>query len=158
MAKNLNMDWLYIEGDLPDWLNSYDAIGIPQAGVAWAVQQRYQLTNKDGIMVSMFPIEDSELFRQQMGPEIEWQTQMAAQTENDALPPWYRASDTRYRIISQEECDTIHAQLLDLDAQRRAEMAATPTEDDIYRAEQLLLLTELCNGVAELKNGGKIVE
>ena len=69
------------------------------------------------------------------------------------MPP-----DDQMRIITQEECDTIHTRLLALEAKRQEEMAAVPTEEDIYTAEQLLLLTELCNGVAALQNDAENVK
>ncbi len=153
MTEDLNCKWLYIEGDLPDWLASgYEAVGFTREGIGWAVQNLYQLPNEDGVTVSMFPLEDEECFVQTIGPELEWQARMAAQPENAALPPWHRASATSCRIITQAECDAIHARLLALHEQRLAEMANIPTEEDIYRAQQLLLLTELCNGVAALQD------
>ena len=150
MAEGLNYNWLYIEGDLPDWLNpSYETVGFTREGIAWAVHQRYQLADTNGVMVSLFPIEDLELFQATAGQLI---TQQSAATEEITLPPWRRNGGGVCRVITQEECDAIHARLLALDEKRRAEMAKIPTEEDIYRAEQLLLLTELCNGVAALQD------
>ena len=157
MTDHLNCSWLYIEGDLPDWLASgYEEVGFTRAGIAWAVQQRYQLENADRVMVSIFPIEDMERFQATAGQLLAQQgAAAAAAAEDTALPPWHRVSATNCRVITQEECDAIHTRLLALDARRREETAVTPTEEDVFRAEQLLLLTELCNGVAELKNGQK---
>ena len=86
MAEGLNYNWLYIEGDLPDWLNtSYETVGFTREGIAWAVHQRYQLADTNGVMVSLFPIEDLELFQATAGQLI---TQQSAATEEITLPPW----------------------------------------------------------------------
>lgn len=152
MAEKLNYNWLYIEGNLPDWLSpAYEAIGFTQEGIAWAVQQKYQLPDANKVMVSMFPIEDMELFSETVGQLL---ARQSTATEDTTLPPWRQSSGV-YRVITQEECDAIHARLLALDARRREETAATPTEEDVFRAEQLLLLTELCNGVAALQGGAE---
>lgn len=160
MAEGLNFKWFYCEGDLPDILTGigWDGCGFSRAGVAWSVANSYQLNNKDGVMVSLFPIEDEASFSQTIGAYIAQLDQLRSRTKPSTLAPWQRFPDGRMRVITQEECDTIHAQLLALEEQRQAEITNVPTEEDVYRAEQLLLLTEICNGVAALQSESGTVE
>lgn len=160
MAEGLNFKWFYCEGNLPNLLKSigWEGCGFSMEGIAWVVANGYQLNNENGVLVSMFPIEDEVLFDQTLGAYLTQLEQFRNQTDPDTMAPWQMPPDGQMRIITQEECDTIHTRLLALEAKRQEEMAAVPTEEDIYKAEQLLLLTELCNGVAALQNDAENVK
>jgi hypothetical protein len=156
MADGMNFNWFYCEGDLTPLVSGgqipWEAYGFSSAGVTWAVANRYQLPNGDGVTVSMFPIENEVLFHQTVGQLIT-QVKQARSRQDESTAPWLRIPENiPYRVITQEECDTIHAQLLAEAQAREAEAANVPTEDDIYKAQQLLLLTELCNGMMALQD------
>lgn len=158
MAEEMNFKWFYCEGDMPEILTwiGWEGCGFSRAAVAWAVANSYQLNNEEGALVSMFPIEDEVLFSQTVGAYLAQLEQFRSQTNTSTLAPWQKLPDGQMRIVTQEECDAIHTRLLALEEQRQAETANIPTEEDIYKAEQLLLLTELCNGVAALQGGVEV--
>ena len=154
MADGMNFNWFYCEGNLTPLMSGgqipWEAYGFRSAGITWAVANRYQLPNADGVTISMFPIENEELFEQTVGQLIA-QVGQARSRQDESTAPWLRIPENiPYRVISQEECDTIHAQLLAEAQARETEAANIPTEDDIYKAQELLLFTELCNDVAAL--------
>lgn len=160
MAEGMNFKWFYCEGDLPEILTSigWEGCGFSRVAVAWAVANSYQLNNEDGALVSMFPIEDEASFGQTVGAYLARMEQFHDQADPSTLAPWQKTLYGQMRVISQEECDTIHTELLALEERRQTEAANIPTEEDVYRAEQLLLLTEICNGVAALQDGTGTVE
>ena len=160
----MDLNWLYIEGNLGMVFGNqsggvnWEGYGFSVAGVGWAVANGYQKTNENGVMVSLFPIEDEEIFRQSVGVFLDQLAQLRSQVDASALPPWQQIpGDQQIRVVTQEECDAIHARLVALEAARQEEEALTPTEEDIYKAQQLLLLTEINNKLSAdtADEGGK---
>lgn len=128
-----NFNWAYIEGDL-DVVFGYgsipwEALGFTIPGIRWAVQNQYQVTNAEGMMISLFPIENEELFRQRLG----------------AI---FNAGNPRYRIVTQEECDSIHAALVAYQKGQQEKQELAASDEEIYQAEMLLLMTEIANNTS----------
>lgn len=159
----MNFNWFYNEGDLTMLCDSSGAIncenfGFTTDGVRWAVANGYQKADENGIMISMFPIEDEDRFRATLGEFINQVAQISAQTDTATIAPWHIAAGTQNcRVVTQEECDTIHTRLLALDKARQEEAASIPSEEAVYKAQQLLLLTEISNGLTELKDSDTTV-
>lgn len=131
----LNFNWAYIEGDL-DVVFGYGSIdwagmGFTIPGIRWAVANQYQLPNAEGTMISLFPIENEELFNERMGQV-------------------FSGKSSKYRIVDQAECDEIHTKLVALSEKQAAMQARTPSEEETVQAEQLALLTEIANNTRDI--------
>lgn len=133
--EGLKFNWAYIEGDL-DVVFGYSSIdwegfGFTIPGIRWAVANQYQLPNADGTMISLFPIENEALFNERLGTV-------------------FSGKSTKYRIVNQAECDTIHAELVALSEQQAAKQARMASEEETAQSEQLLLLTEIANNTRDI--------
>lgn len=131
----LNFNWAYIEGDLDVVLGyssiDWEGFGFTIRGIRWAVQNQYQLPNEDGTMISLFPIENEGLFNERLGTV-------------------FSGKSSKYRIVNQAECDTIHERLVALAQQQAEVQARTATIEEAAQSEQLLLLTEIANNTRDI--------
>jgi len=150
----MNFEWLYVEGNLDILCDStgainWDAYGFTVPAIRWAVANGYQKPNENGTMISMFPIENKELFDKTLGAVI---AQLDQANTIDTSAPWRQVSTNgHYRVITQEECDTIHANLVALEKSNQEEAALTPSDDEVYRAQQLLFLAKINNNLEGAK-------
>lgn len=126
----MNCNWAYIEGDLDEVLGygsiNWDAIGFTTSGIRWAVQNQYQICNEDEVLISLFPIENESKFYAAVGSN-------------------FNSGNPKYRVVTQEECDEIHASLIAIQAKRDKAAAMTPSEEETFQAQMLLLLTEIAD-------------
>lgn len=133
--EGLKFKWAYIEGDLDvvfgyssiDW----EGLGFTIPGIRWAVNNRYQLPNAEGTTISLFPIENEAIFNERLGAV-------------------FSGKSSKYRVVNQAECDTIHAELVALSERRAAEQARVASEEEVYQGQELLLLTEIANNTRDI--------
>lgn len=126
--------WVRLEGDLDfffgeggiDWVGHGFSIPL----IREAVKAGFQWTNDNDDLVSLFPISDEITFNTAFGPFLE-----------------------NYPIMCR--CVTEEEAVAERDAHKAAadaaaeEAANTPSQEDIYKAQQLLLLTEISNKLGD---------
>lgn len=110
----------------------FSSFGMEDRQVALAVQDGFQQPGEDGKgVVSILPISDEKLFGSKLGHLLE------------------QANDT-YKVLSEAEAIAERDRLKQL-AQAREEVEKNiPTEEDIYKAQQLLVLSEINNKLGGL--------
>lgn len=123
-----NKMWAYIEGDL-DSIFGYTSIdwasfGFSIPDLRWATAHHYQLPGLNGVTVTMLPIHNLELFYATLGGI-------------------FTNENPKYRVMTQAEIDEIHSKLLLEDAEQTIVASKIPSEEDVYRSQILLLLTEI---------------
>lgn len=132
------LKWFYAEGNLDEAFNCFNNFdltnyGFTTIGIRWAMKHSFQMPNEQGTMITMYPIEDLDLFNEKMGWAIS-------------------VNNPRVRILSWDEVSAIHEDLLEKARIRAEEMAKIPTPEDEYKAQQLLLLAKINNKLDALNN------
>lgn len=115
--------------------NGLDWVGwgfLPQQ-VAAAVQNGFQQTNVEGRVMSILPIANVELLKSRLSelPEFERQEYI-------------------FEILDESEAISLRDEYQTAAAAEAERQRNTPTDEDIFRAQQLLLLTQI-----SLKLGGE---
>lgn len=106
---------------------TFSSFGMEDRQVALAVQDGFQQPGEDGNgIVSILPITDEELFRSRLGHLLE---------EGSAM----------YKLLSEAEAIAERDRLKGLEEERQAALQSAPSDEDIYKAQQLLLLAEINN-------------
>jgi len=124
------INWVRFEGDLDfffgaggiDWESSGFSIPL----VKEAVKSGFQWTDDSGNLISVFPVSS----------EVEFNSRFAdIMTRCPSL----------CRIVTEEEAVSERNEAKAAADIKAKEEADTPSQDDIYKAQQLLLLTEISN-------------
>lgn len=131
----LNFNWAYIEGDLDVVLGygsiDWESFGFTVPGIRWAVANRYQLSNAEGTMISLFPIENEELFNARLGTIFDGRS-------------------NKYKVVTQAECDEIHERMIAMADSQAMMQARVASEEETYQGQELLLLTEIANNTRDI--------
>lgn len=132
---NMNIiKWVRLEGDLDFFFGTgvidWEGHGFFIPLIREAIKAGFQWTNDNGDIVSLFPVSDEITFNTVFGPLLEnYPIMCRCVTEEEA--------------ISERD---VHKAAADAAAE---EAANTPSQDDIYKAQQLLLLTEISNKLGD---------
>lgn len=106
---------------------TFGSFGMEDRLVALAVQEGFQQPGEDGNgIVSILPITDEGLFRSRLGHLLE-------------------EGSTTYKLLTEAEAIGERDRLKGLAEERQAAEESLPSDEDIYKAQQLLLLAEINN-------------
>ena len=113
---------LLFGGGKPAW----DTCGLSAVMVAKAVREGFQQRDSDGNIVTIFPVSDMELLQQ------------TVQNHQYVLDAGYY-----FEVISEEQAISLRDTLKAANDEAERQNALTPTDEDLYRASVLKLLTEI---------------
>lgn len=132
---NINIvKWVRLEGDLDFFFGNggidWESHGFSIPLIREAVKAGFQWTNENSELVSLFPVSDEIAFNSAFGPFLEkYPVMCRCVNEDDAV-----AERDAHKTAADAEAE---------------EAANTPSQEDIYKAQQLLLLTEISNKLGD---------
>lgn len=128
LATN-NLDILF-DGNFSSW----EAFGMKTAEIAKAVQLGYQFSFNSGKMVTIFPISNLSQFYNMCSTALnDYPSEYKVISRDDAI--------MALEIASQEA----EAEAAALEEEHRKQV----TDEDVYRAQELLLLTKIANRLGD---------
>lgn len=131
-------NWVQFKGDLDFFFGNgsidWEGAGFSIPLIREAVKAGFQWTDENSELISLFPITDMIAFNSYFAEFLTKYPAMCSIVTEDAVV----AARDAHKVIADAE----------------AEVAAnTPSQEDIYKAQQLLLLTEISNKLGAGDNG-----
>lgn len=132
------VNWVQFKGDLDFFFGSgnidWEGAGFSIPLIREAVKAGFQWTDENNELISLFPITDMIKFNSYFAEFlVSYPAMCSLVAEDDAV-----AARDAHKIIADAEAEAA---------------ANTPSQEDIYKAQQLLLLTEISNKLGAGDNG-----
>ena len=132
------MNYFYYKGNLSNVMdfsrsNPWPHYGFETRQIAKAVQQGFQQQEEDGEMVSIFPIANEVIFYQAM--------ESAMAEEPDIC-----------KVMAEDAAIAERDRLKEINDAKAEAAKNIPSEEDTYRAQELLLLTQISNKLSAQNN------
>lgn len=126
--------WVRFEGDLDFFFGSgsidWEGAGFSIPLIKEAVKGGFQWSDENGNLISLFPISDMIRFNSYFSDALANLPQMCHTVSEDEAV----AERDAHKVVADAEAEAARN---------------TPSEEDVYKAQQLLLLTEICNKLGD---------